>query len=174
MANGYHQLGMLAQDRGDYAAAQAGYQRALTISERLGNQAGMAAGYGQLGLLAQVRGDYDAAQARYQQSLTINERLGNQAGVATNYSQLGNLRLDQQLPEEAVPYCAQALVIRARLGIPQVGNNVASLGQAHQELGDARTLTLLTDAVGVDAARQILDGLTVRPSDDGGASPEAH
>ena len=83
MASSYHQLGILAQARGDYAEAARQYQRSLDISERLGNQAGMATSYHQLGILAQDRGDYEEAARQYQRSLDIKERLGNQAGMAT-------------------------------------------------------------------------------------------
>ena len=44
-------LGILAQDRGDYEEAARQYQRSLDIEERLGNQAGMATSYSQLGIL---------------------------------------------------------------------------------------------------------------------------
>ena len=91
MAGSYHQLGMLAQDRGDYDEAARQYQRSLDISERLGDQAGMATSYHQLGMLAQDRGDYDEAARQYQRSLDINERLGDQAGMAASYHQLGIL-----------------------------------------------------------------------------------
>ena len=40
-----YQLGILAQDRGDYDEAARQYLRALDIYERLGNQAGVAAAY---------------------------------------------------------------------------------------------------------------------------------
>jgi hypothetical protein len=120
----------------------------------------MAASYHQLGWLAQQRGDYDAAQA----------------SIVTTYSNLGNLLLElllaQHLPKDALLCDARALVVRQRLGIPQVGYNVASLRLAHQELGDARTLALLNEAVGSEAGRQILDGLTALTSDNG-ATPEA-
>ena len=43
MATSYHQLGMLAQNRGDYDTAEPLYRRALEINERIGDQAGMAA-----------------------------------------------------------------------------------------------------------------------------------
>ena len=42
MATSYHQLGILAQDRGDYDEAARQYQASLDINERLGDQAGMA------------------------------------------------------------------------------------------------------------------------------------
>ena len=57
--------------RGDYDEAARQYQRSLDISERLGDQAGMASSYGQLGTLAQERGDYDEAARQYQRSLDI-------------------------------------------------------------------------------------------------------
>ena len=39
MATSYHQLGMLAQLRGDYDTAEPLYRRSLEISERIGDQA---------------------------------------------------------------------------------------------------------------------------------------
>ena len=66
-----HQLGILAQLRGDYDEAARQYQRSLDILERLGDQAGMATSYHQLGMLAQDRGDYDEAARQYQRSLDI-------------------------------------------------------------------------------------------------------
>ena len=89
-----HQLGMIAQDRGDYDEAARQYQRSLDINERLGDQAGMAIGYHNLGILAHDRGDYDEAARQYQRSLDINERLGDQADMATGYHQLGMLAQD--------------------------------------------------------------------------------
>ena len=74
-----HQLGILAQNRGDYREAERQYQRALNIKERLGDQAGMANSYNQLGMLAQARGDYGEADRQYQRALDIDERLGDQA-----------------------------------------------------------------------------------------------
>ena len=56
MANSYGQLGILAQDRGDYEEAARQYQRSLDISERLGDQAGMATCYSQFGSLVAERG----------------------------------------------------------------------------------------------------------------------
>ncbi|QHO90995.1 hypothetical protein CWT12_06220 [Actinomyces sp. 432] len=52
-----HQLGILAQDRGDYGQAEEHYQHSLKIEERLGDQVGIATTHHQLGMLAQARGD---------------------------------------------------------------------------------------------------------------------
>jgi hypothetical protein len=52
MATSYHQLGIVAQDRGDLATAEAWYQKALAILEALADRPGMALTYGQLGRVA--------------------------------------------------------------------------------------------------------------------------
>ena len=76
MASGYHQLGILAQDRGDYDEAARQYQRALDITERLGDQAGMARSYSQLGSLEDERGGSIAAAVTWHvQALVIRLRL---------------------------------------------------------------------------------------------------
>jgi tetratricopeptide (TPR) repeat protein len=59
-----HQLGMLAQRRGDYPEAEAQYRRSLAIFEELGDRAGLARSYHQLGILAQDRGDHPEAEAQ--------------------------------------------------------------------------------------------------------------
>jgi tetratricopeptide (TPR) repeat protein len=61
LAVAYHQLGMVAQDRGDLAAAEGWYRKSLEINEALGNRPGLASSYGQLGLLAEAREDLAAA-----------------------------------------------------------------------------------------------------------------
>jgi hypothetical protein len=42
MSSTYHQLGIVAQDRGDYETAEELYRNSLAINERLGDQAGVA------------------------------------------------------------------------------------------------------------------------------------
>ena len=84
-------LGILAQVRGDYDAAEALVRRSLETFERIGDQAGMASGYHQLGTLAQLRGDYGAAEPLYRRTQEISERIGDQATVARSYHQLGML-----------------------------------------------------------------------------------
>ena len=75
-----HELGVLAQARGDYDTAHTRYQQALRIKEELGDRASMANTYHQLGILAQARGDHDTAHTYYQRALTIFEELGDRAG----------------------------------------------------------------------------------------------
>ena len=90
-----HQLGILAQRRGDYDTARKLYEQSLHIEEELGNRAGMANTYGQLGILAHDQSDYDTAHTRYQQALTIFEELGDRVNIAKVRRNLDILAQDQ-------------------------------------------------------------------------------
>src|SRR5262249_7044382 len=87
----YHQLGVVAQWRGDLAAAEGWYRKSLEINEALGNRSGIALSYHNLGAVAQDRGDRAAAEGWYRKSLEINEALGNRPGIARSYHQLGTI-----------------------------------------------------------------------------------
>ncbi|MEU4472417.1 tetratricopeptide repeat protein, partial [Micromonospora sp. NPDC023888] len=160
VAASYHQLGILAQDRGDYAEAERRYRQSLAISEELGNRAGVAASYHQLGILAQDRGDYAEAERRYRQSLSIDEELGNRTGTASSISQLGTLRTETGEFTEAVAFHCQALAIRLGIGIPQAGFDIARLRDLRRNLGEHRfcdAVTAILDEQSLQALTDLLD-----------------
>ncbi|WP_328670494.1 tetratricopeptide repeat protein [Streptomyces sp. NBC_00328] len=124
-----HQLGIIAQLRGDYQQAEERYRASLTIEEELGNRAGIASSYHQFGMIAELRGDYEQAEERYRASLTIAEELGDRAGIATSYHQLGiiaELRGDYQQAEERY---------RASLTIKEELGNRAGIATSYHQLG---------------------------------------
>jgi len=125
----HHELGVLAQARGDYNTAHTRYQQALTIFEELGNRAGMANTYHNLGILAQARGDYNTAHTRYEQSLSIFEELGNRAGMANTYHQLGILAQARGDYDTAHKLYEQSLRIEEELG------NRAGMATSYHQLG---------------------------------------
>ena len=125
----HHQLGILAQRRGDYDTAHKQYQRALTIFDNLGDRTGMAATYHNLGILTQDQGDYDTARTLYQQSLHIKRELGNRAGIATTYGQLGILTQDQGDYDTAHTLYQQSLHIEEELG------DQAGMAASYHQLG---------------------------------------
>src|SRR5262249_53768098 len=61
MAISYHQLGRVAQERGDYEGALGWYRRSLAIVEELGNPAGVASTTSQIGILLTETGQVAAA-----------------------------------------------------------------------------------------------------------------
>ena len=128
-AHWQHQLGMFAQHRGDYTEAEHRYTASLTISEELGNRAGIAATYHQLGMLAHDRGDYTEAERQYTASLTINEELGNRATIAATYHELGNIAYLRNDFAEAERQYTASLTINEELG------NRASIATTYHQLG---------------------------------------
>jgi tetratricopeptide (TPR) repeat protein len=80
MARGYHRLGILAQDRGDYDAAEPLYRRSLEINERIGDPAGVATSYAVLGGLSEAAGNLDEAVAYRVGALAIRLEIGTATG----------------------------------------------------------------------------------------------
>ncbi|MGV9703034.1 tetratricopeptide repeat protein [Streptomyces sp. NPDC003483] len=132
-----HQLGIIAELRGDYAQAEERYRASLTTFEELGDRAGIAGSYHQLGRLAQLRGDYAQAEERYRASLTTFEELGDRAGIATSYHQLGiiaELRGDYAQAEER---CRASLTTFEELGDRAgIATSYHQLGRLAQLRGD--------------------------------------
>jgi tetratricopeptide (TPR) repeat protein len=115
MAISYHNMGAIAQDRGDYDAALDWYRKSLAIAEQLGDRAGMARSYHQLGNFSYLRGDYDAALDSYRKSLAIAEQLGHRAGMAYSYGQIGKLYMDAEGLSQGAPLILQSLTIYLEL-----------------------------------------------------------
>ena len=111
-----HQLGMVAQQRGDYDAALNWYRKSLAILEQIGDRASMAGSYHQLGIVAQLRGDYDAALDWYRKSLAIKEQLGDRAGMAASYHQLGTVAQLRGDYDAALDWYRKSLAILGQLG----------------------------------------------------------
>ncbi|HKI85443.1 MAG TPA: tetratricopeptide repeat protein, partial [Thermoanaerobaculia bacterium] len=102
MVYSFHQLGRLAQERGEFKAASTWYRRALALGEKQDGASG-AATYHQLGMLARQQGDYEEAERWTRRSLEAEERTGNAKGATDSRHQLGMLaraRGDYKTAEE--------------------------------------------------------------------------
>ena len=66
-----HELGAIAQVRGDHPGAERRYQQALDLHAATGDLAGVARCHHSLGVLAQAQGEYARAELRYQQSAEL-------------------------------------------------------------------------------------------------------
>lgn len=110
------QQGILSQRQGDPAAAEERYQKALALSERLGDHPCRADSYHQLGTIAQLRGDLAAAKGLYEEALAIRRRLRDHAGMAAAYHQLGTVAESARELDTAEDLYQQALDLSKRLG----------------------------------------------------------
>ncbi|MGH8964804.1 MAG: tetratricopeptide repeat protein, partial [Actinomycetes bacterium] len=131
----YHQLGMVAQQRGHLDEAQQWYLKSLTITEELGDRPGMAISYHQLGMVAQDRGHLDEAQQWYLKSLTIKEELGNQPGMAHTFGQLGLLAEARGHPEQALDWTIRCVALFDEFPHPATGPGPANLARLTAHLG---------------------------------------
>ncbi|WP_321339464.1 tetratricopeptide repeat protein [uncultured Cohaesibacter sp.] len=137
LASIYHQLGMVAQDRGDLDAAETWYKKSLEIREALGNRPGMASSYHQLGRVAQDRGNLDTAETWYKKSLEIREALGNRPGMASSYHQLGIVAQHGGDLDAAETWYKKALDINETLGNrPGMASSYGQLGLLAEKRGD--------------------------------------
>ncbi|MBK7001351.1 MAG: tetratricopeptide repeat protein [Rhodoferax sp.] len=116
VAGAYHQLGRVAGERHDFAAAEGWYRKSLEINERLGDEHGAASTYHQLGVVAQERRDFAAAEDWYRKSLEIKERLGDEHGAASTYHQLGMVAQERRDFAAAEDWYRKSLEIEERLG----------------------------------------------------------
>jgi tetratricopeptide (TPR) repeat protein len=140
IATATHQLGLLAQDRGQLEQAEDWYRRSLTISEDLGDRPGMSSSYHQLGMLAQDRGQLEQAEDWYRRSLAIDEDLGDRPGMSTSYFQLGRVAQLRGQLEQAEDWYRRSLAIKEDLGdrpgrahtYHQLGNVAYLRGQLEQ------------------------------------------
>jgi len=143
-----HNLGVLAQDTGDYGQARQFYQESLRIAEELGDRAGVAQTLHQLGMLAQDTGDYGQARRLYEESLRIKEELGNRAGVAISLGQLGRLAELEGNYRVAVRLWAVALATFEELHSPNRDIVLGWFARLREQLGEERFEQLLREALG--------------------------
>ncbi|WP_161965261.1 CHAT domain-containing tetratricopeptide repeat protein [Ornithinimicrobium cerasi] len=137
VATAYHQLGMVAQHRGELGQAEDWYRKSLTIEEELANQPGMASSYHQLGMVAQHRGELDQAEDWYRKSLTIEEKLANQPGIASSYHQLGIVAQHRGELGQAEDWYRKSLSIKTQLrNRPGMISSYHQLGMVAQQRGE--------------------------------------
>jgi tetratricopeptide (TPR) repeat protein len=136
IAGTYHQLGWIAQDRGQLDQAEDWYRKALAIWEELGDRPGLAASYHQLGGVAQGREQLDQAEDWYRQTLTIEEELGDQPHLAGTYHALGMVAQDRGQLDQAEDWYRKALAIWEELGDrPGLADTYHQLGMVAQNRG---------------------------------------
>jgi tetratricopeptide (TPR) repeat protein len=110
------QLGRIAQEQRDFAAAEQWYRKSLEIKERQGDEHGAANTYHQLGRIAEEQRGFAAAEQWYRKSLEIEERQGNEHGAAQTYHQLGIIAQEQRDFAAAEQLYRKSLEIKERQG----------------------------------------------------------
>ena len=143
MAQSLNNLAALLQDKGDYAAAEPLYRRALAIREKaLGpDHPNVALSLNNLAVLLWNKGDYAAAEPRHRRALAIREKgLGpGHPDVAASLDNLAVLLQNKGDYAAAEPLHRRALAIRKKAlgpGHPDVAASLDNLAVLLQDKGD--------------------------------------
>ena len=132
-----HNIAILLQNRGDYAAALEQYEKSLQMKEELGDRAGVSSSLHQIGMIHQHRGDYDPALEQYKKSLQIKEELGNRAGVSSSLHQIGIIHQHRGDYDAALEQYEKSLQIKEELGDrDSVSSSLHQIGNIHYLRGD--------------------------------------
>ncbi|MDO0911814.1 tetratricopeptide repeat protein [Streptomyces sp. DT2A-34] len=132
-----HNLGTIADARGDYGEAEEYYRNSLAISEERGDRAGIAGTYHQLGLLAVRRGNYGEAEEFCRKSLAIAEERGDRDRIGAGHHTLGAIAEMRREYDVAEEYYRKSLAISEEIG-DRVGvaNSYHQLGKVAESRGD--------------------------------------
>jgi len=129
VANALKLLAEIATEEGDYVAASARFEAALTIWRDLKDSIGLAKTLLQHGWSVMRTGDYEQATSRMQESLLLFREAGNTGQIALNLSGLGEAAIRQGQYDRATHLLEESLAVsRALKNAWYVGTVLGSLG----------------------------------------------
>ncbi|MEK8106233.1 tetratricopeptide repeat protein [Micromonospora sp. M12] len=125
-----HQLGLVADNRGDPPTANRLYQEALTILSRLGDRGAVSRTLHQLAGIARSNGDAELAMTRYLEELAIARDLDDLDGIAASHHQIGMLAFEARDLVKAEQCIQVAIDTYARMNVRvQQGSGLVMLGR---------------------------------------------
>jgi len=125
----FHQLGRVAQERGDLAEAMDRYSSALEIFDRINFPQEKAHALHQIAIISHLNADVEKATRLYSEALSIYADVGDRSATAKVYHQQAMLKADQRELAEAEELLRRSLVIKEGIGDPY------SIAITYAELG---------------------------------------
>jgi non-specific serine/threonine protein kinase len=167
-----HDLGRVAHDQGDLAAARARYEESLALRREVGDQAGVAQSRLGLGLVAHEQGEDAAAVAHLRGSLEARRRLGDRGGIADVLEALAAVAAPRA-PERALRLAGAAVALRtppgrAGAGAAWAGRLAAGVERARRALGPPAAAAAWAHGAGLTLEQALAEART-----DAGAPPPA-
>jgi tetratricopeptide (TPR) repeat protein len=152
-------LGAVACDMNDFAAAEKFHNENLAIKRSIGDRLGIAATLNNLGYVAIGRGDYDQAQSLLEESLEITRELGARSAMATTLHALGTVQFERTNLVGARRHYGESLALFIELGerggIAYTRGQVADLEIAEGNLAEAERLAKEADRIFAETADQL-------------------
>ena len=115
-AASYFQLGRIAQDQRDIAAAEQWYRKSLAISQQQRNELGAARNYQVLGSIALQRRKLDEAANLFHKAVSTYEKHADENLTAGGYHQLGVVAHEQRDFAAAEQWYRKSLAITEKQG----------------------------------------------------------
>jgi len=153
IAVGYHQLGMIAQERQQFDVAEEWYRKALKIFEKLGLERYAAGDYHQLGTLAQEQQQFDEAEQWYRKALEIYDKIGHPPLKVNTLAVFGVLRFQQGRLHESVAWFAKAYGIASAYRMPVVEVIKSGLRRLLEAMGREEFVNAWREATGGEEPR---------------------
>jgi tetratricopeptide (TPR) repeat protein len=92
------------------------FESSLTISEELGDKAGMGKAFNNIGLIYESKGNLDPAIKYYTESLLIHEKTGDKRQISAVLNNLGNLYHKKGEHDQALEYQQRSLSMKEEIG----------------------------------------------------------
>ncbi len=116
IAKGYHNMGAVNQNKGNYSQALEYSQKALQLYEEVGSKKGMGSMYNSIGIIHYEQGNYPEALKNYFLSLKLYEEIGEKNGIAFSYNNIGLIYNEQGNYPEALKNYYLSLKIMEEMG----------------------------------------------------------
>ena len=130
-------LGVVHDERGDYATAHKHYVGALAIAENTSYAAGIAQSHHYLAMLAGRRHTLEEAMPHFEQALAYYEQIDDRVNREIVRSNLASAYIQARRFEAALAPAELALRFFSAMGNPfRTAQNASNLAEAHAELGN--------------------------------------
>ena len=166
-ADAWEMLGRAQRHLGDLTAAEASFQRSLTLHRLSGQTSNVAGVLNSLGVLTKNNGRYSEAIAYYMESLSIFRRQVDRSGIAVCLINLGNIANVQGDYEWARACYQESYELAAAAeNRSQMAINLLNLGSVARATGEAITAEQQYQA-SLALGREIGNGLIAAAALDG-------
>jgi tetratricopeptide (TPR) repeat protein len=155
-------LGVVAREQGDYAAARSLLEESLALSREIGDKQGIAMSLDNLGIVAQGQGDYAATRSLHEESLALRREIGDKQGIALSVGNLGLVALEQGDYAAAQSLLEESLVLFREIGdkwgiamsLAGLGSAVVGRGQTQRGVVVLGAVEALLESIGAVLERE--------------------
>ncbi|HEX7317492.1 MAG TPA: CHAT domain-containing tetratricopeptide repeat protein [Pyrinomonadaceae bacterium] len=123
--------------RGEFAQALAAYESAQAVSERIGDEAGVAIAINNTGVVYNLQSNYGRAMELFLKSLALKEKIGDKIEISRTLNNIGIVHFTQGNYPLALDFYRRGLALRESAGDRTgVSASLGNIGNVHLITGD--------------------------------------